>query len=260
MLRVYRVRCAVPFAGLSVLIALAGGCAPQQIATSTTPLVPAATSSSGKVATPPSTFHAPVAATKLTFSFAPSEAGPFGAHASGELLRELSHAGFRFSHSGETRADARFEVRIADDEASARKKVWLVLADGDAVIEWATSVVEAESMDERVVRDLVARMCRSSRLETFAEEAVESSKERSAAPRREPPALAGRVLEPPPSATPNLGPAALRRCRNARERAPCEPVLDYLRKHPNGVRAAEAMAAWKLAEPRIERMTGGTTK
>jgi hypothetical protein len=200
---------------------------------------------------------APVVATKLTFAFTGAEGVDLGPQASTALRIELARAGFRFGE--QTAADARFEVRVGDDDGSSRPKIWLVLVSGAAVIEWATTLIDGQSLDDAAAREIVARMCESSRLIAFSEQAV-AARERAAAMRREMPKRADAPPPPSPSADPGLADAAIRRCRNAHRRSACEPVLAYLREHPTGSRAAEAEAPWKLASDRLDRTAGAPTR
>lgn len=197
---------------------------------------------------------APGVATQLAFAFAPSESDGIGRRASQQLLGSLIGAGFRFAPAGSSDADARFEVRVAPDEDSARPKVSLVLVHGDDVLEWATAVVTDESRLDDALRPLVARMCGSARVALFAQAAIQE-KELSAARPRTTPKLAPdtQAVSSDASDLP-LTDVALRRCRNARSIDSCQPVLAYLRDHPDGPRATQAQAALSLASARLQRI------
>ncbi len=200
---------------------------------------------------------APAVAAQLSFSFAPYESDEIGRRASHELLGGLAGAGFRFAPGGSADTDARFEVRVAPDEDTSRPKVSLVLARGDDVIEWATAVVSDDSTLDEALRPLVARMCDSTRVASLAKTVVDD-RERAARIRTIP------TLAPKSDAVPSLAnevaltDVALRRCRNARSADACAPVLAYLRDHPNGARAPQAEAAWKLASARLQRRAEAT--
>ena len=196
---------------------------------------------------------APVVATRLTFGFEADTSSPGGAHVSEQLQSGLSRAGFRFAAEPTTEADARFVARVTADDASGRPKLSLVLVRGEATVEWATAVVGADADEAARIDELVARMCSSNSVETFAAARVEDREREAARTRGLPKFAPEKTIVAAPATDPGLGAVALRRCRNARDESACEPVRAYLRDHPNGASAAQAEAAWKVASARFAR-------